>query len=259
MGKIFAVVSGKGGVGKTTSAINIGFSLNSIGHEVIIVDTNFTTPNIGLHLGSPVVPVNLNHIMFNKADLEEAIYEHESGTKVLPSSLSLSDIRNIEPSKLIPIVNKLKKISDFVILDCPAGLGEDTRSAIKASDEVIIITNPEMSSITDALRTIKLAEQMKKDIRGCIVTRHQTKKWEMQLPSIQDMLEVPIIGVIPEDESVKKSQQMKNAVIHTHPKSKASKAYKNVVRVILGEEIEDVYKIKKTRLIKRIFWKIKRQ
>ena len=75
-GRVYVVISGKGGAGKTTSAINLGASINSLGKEVIIVDANLTTPNIGLHLGSPIVPLTLNHVLQSKAKPEEAIYEH---------------------------------------------------------------------------------------------------------------------------------------------------------------------------------------
>lgn len=236
MGKVYVIISGKGGVGKTTSTINLGFSLNELGKEVVIVDANLTTPNVGLHLGSPIVPVTINHVINNRAKVEEAIYEHESGTKILPASLAIGELKNIDHEKLPEVTKRLKKIADTILLDSSAGLGEEAQSAIKAADEVIIITNPEISAVTDALKTIKLAEQMNKTVMGTIVTRYQNKNWEMDLDTIRDMLEVPILGVIPEDESVRESQRMKNAVIHTHPRSKAAKAYRKIGKRVLGPE-----------------------
>jgi septum site-determining protein MinD len=235
-GKVYAVISGKGGVGKTTSAINIGSSINSFGKEVIIVDANLTTPNIGLHLGSPIVPVTLNHVLNNKAKPEEAIYEHESGTKILPSSLSIGELKNINHEKLSDVAKKLKKIAEFIFLDASAGLGEEAKSAIKASDEIIIITNPDISAVTDALKTIKVAEEMNKKVLGVIITRHEGEKWEMDIPTIRDMLETQILGIIPEDDAVKESQRLKNPVIYTHPKSKSAVAYKKAAKRILGPE-----------------------
>jgi septum site-determining protein MinD len=236
MSKVYVIISGKGGAGKTTSAINLGTSMNSLGKEVIIVDANLTTPNIGLHLGSPIVPITLNHVMNNKARVEEAIYEHESGTKILPSSLSINELKNINHERLVDIAKKLRKIADNILLDSSAGLGDEAKAAIKASDEVIVITNPEISAVTDALKTIKLAEQMDKKITGVIITRAEGKKWEMPIETIRDMLEAEILGVVPEDDAVKESQRMKNAVVHTHPKSKAARAYKRIARRILGPE-----------------------
>src|SRR3989338_10734519 len=98
MAKLITITSGKGGVGKTTTAINLGAALNAFGKEVIILDANLTTPNIGLHLGAPLVPVSLNHVLSGKAKIVDAIYEHESGTKVIPSSLSVRDLKGIRDS-----------------------------------------------------------------------------------------------------------------------------------------------------------------
>jgi septum site-determining protein MinD len=235
-GKVYVVISGKGGVGKTTSAINLGAVMNTLGKEVIIVDANLTTPNIGLHLGSPIVPITLNHVMAGKARVEEAIYEHETGTKILPSSLSINELKNIDHDKLSEITKKLRRIADSILLDSSAGLGEEAKAAIRAGDEIIIITNPEISAVTDALKTIKMAEQMDKKVIGVIITRHEGADWEMNIPTIKDMLETNILGVIPEDDSVKESQRMKNPVVHTHPRSKASKAYKKIARKILGPD-----------------------
>ena len=145
-------------------------------------------------------------------------------------------MKNINHDKLVDIAKKLRKIADYILLDSAAGLGDEAKAAIKASDEVIIITNPEISAVTDALKTIKIAEDMDKKIIGVIITRHEGKNWEMDIPTIRDMLEIPILGIVPEDDSVKESQRMKNAVVHTHPKSKAAKAYKKIARRLLGPE-----------------------
>ncbi|MAH03585.1 hypothetical protein CMI39_02245 [Candidatus Pacearchaeota archaeon] len=93
MKKLIVITSGKGGVGKTTSAVNLGAAVNHFGRDVLVVDGNLTTPNVGIHLGSPEVPVSLNHVLSEKADISEAIYEHESGIKILPSSLSIKELK----------------------------------------------------------------------------------------------------------------------------------------------------------------------
>src|SRR3990167_6753582 len=124
MPKIITITSGKGGVGKTTTAINLGVALNYFGKEVVIVDANLTTPNVGLHLGAPIVPVNLNHVLLGKAKVSDSIYEHQSGTKIIPSSLSVKELKRLNHDKLKEVGRKLKKMADFVIFDSAAGLGE---------------------------------------------------------------------------------------------------------------------------------------
>jgi len=127
-----------------------------------------------------------------------------------------------------------------VFIDSAAGLGEEARAAINAADEIIVITNPEMSAVTDALKTIKLAEEKNKPVKGVIITRYRGNGVEMSIPNIKDMLEAPILGIIPEDDAVRESQALKNAVIHTHPRSKASKHYFNTTQRLLGQEPSNV-------------------
>src|SRR3989344_4360267 len=113
MSKIIVITSGKGGVGKTTTAINLGAAINYFGKDVLIIDDNLTTPNIGIHLNSPEVPVNLNHVLLEKADLSEAVYEHKSGMKVMPASLSVKELKKIAHHKLKDIKKDLQKMADY--------------------------------------------------------------------------------------------------------------------------------------------------
>ncbi len=251
MKKIIVITSGKGGVGKTTTAINLGAAINQFGGEVLVIDGNLTTPNVGLHLNSPEVPVNLNHVLMNKASAFEAVYEHESGLKIMPSSLSIKELKKIKTSKMKDYKKDFQKISDYVIVDSAAGLGDEAMSVIDMADELIIVTNPEMPAITDALKTIKMAEQMKKSIKGVIITRVKKNDIEMTPETVKGMLEIPILGMIPEDFSVQKALSEKDAVVHTYPKSNASRAYKEIAAKLLDIE----YDSKKDResLWKRIF------
>ena len=232
--KVITITSGKGGVGKTTTAINLGAALNAFGKEVIILDANLTTPNIGLHLGAPLVPISLNHVLLGKADIEDAIYEHESGTKIIPSSLSVKELKRINHGKLKDVAKKLRRMADIVILDSAAGLGEEAMAAMESADELIIVTNPEIPAVTDALKTSKVIEQMGKTVKGVIVTRVRGSRTEMPISNIKDMLELPILGVIPEDNNIQAALVRKNAIVHSHPNSKASKAYRKIAAKIIG-------------------------
>ncbi len=239
MARIIVINSGKGGVGKTTTAINLGASLNKLGKEVVIIDANLNTPNIGLQLGAPIVPVTLNHVLNGKAEIEEAIYEHSSGTKIIPSSLSIKELTNFNTKKFPEIIKKLKPLCDFVIVDSAAGFGEEVMAVLDISDEIIIVTNPEMPAVTDALKAVKVAREMGKNVNGVIVTRHKDAKYEMPLSSIKSMLETQIIGVIPEDKSVKEALNLRDAVSHTHPKSKVSRKYLEISGKVSGERIPE--------------------
>jgi septum site-determining protein MinD len=239
MSRFIVITSGKGGVGKTTTAVNLASAINSFDEDVTLVDVNLTTPNVGLHLGAPVVPVTLNHVLSGRAELADAIYEHSSGTKVIPASLSIKELKKLNERDLITASKDLKQISEIVIFDSAAGLGEEAKVALQIADEIILVTNPEMPAVTDALKTAKLAEDMGKNVKGVIVTRVRGNKFEMSLKSIKEMLELPILGVVPEDSHIQEALAQRNAVLFTHPRSKASKAYKRLAANILGIEMPE--------------------
>jgi len=254
MSKIIVITSGKGGVGKTTTAINLAAAINYFGRDVLVIDGNISTPNVGIHLNAPEVPINLNHVLRGKAEAYEAIYEHESGMKIMPSSLSIKELKRSKPEKLKDFKKDFKDISEFVIVDCAAGLGNEASSAIDLADEIIIVTNPEMPAVTDALKTVKFVEQMKKPIRGVIVTRVRKDDIELTPEVVKEMLESPILGMIPEDNSVKKSINMKAAVMHTHPKSNASRAYKEIAAKLL--EVNYDSEKDREKLLERVLKKL---
>ena len=254
MKKMIVITSGKGGVGKTTTAINLAAAMNHFGKDILIIDGNLTTPNIGIHLNSPEVPINLNHVLMKKADPFEAIYEHESGLKIMPSSLSIRELKRIKPEKIQDFKEDFKKISDYIIVDSAAGLGKEALSVIKMADELIVVTNPEMPAITDALKAIKMAEQMKKSVMGVIITRVKRNDIEMQPDTVRDMLEIPILGMVPEDFAIQQALSKKDAVIHTHPKSKAARAYKEIAAKLLDIEYDS--KKDREKIIKRLLRKL---
>ena len=238
MKKVIVITSGKGGVGKTTTAINLGAAMNYFGKDVLIIDGNLTTPNIGIHLGSPEVPITLNHILSKEAEAEEAVYEHESGIKIIPSSLSIKELKKIKPEKLKDFKKDFEELADIILVDSSAGLGIEAMSAIKMADELIIVTNPEMPAITDALKVIKLAEELNKPILGTIITRVRKNILELQPETVKEMLEVPILGMVPEDIKIQRSLSLKDSVVHTDPKSKAARAYKEIAAKLLDVEYD---------------------
>lgn len=247
MGRIIAIISGKGGVGKTTTAINLAFALNSLSKETILIDLNLKTPNIGIHLGAPIVPVTLNHALKGKVEIEETIYEHHTGTKVILSSLTLDKISEALIKKVPFIVRRLRDLFDYIIIDSAPGFSEEVVSSIEAGDEIIVVTNPELPAVTDALKAIRFVRNKGKDVKGVIITRYKGEKYEMSPLSIKKMLGVPIIGIVPEDNCVKKAIHEKDAVICTHPKSKVTKKYKEI-----ADKINGTYEEKET-LIRKFF------
>jgi len=120
-------------------------------------------------------------------------------------------------------------------MDSSAGLGREALASLEACDEVLVLVNPELPSVADALKLIKIAEDLKKEIVGVVVCRKRGKL-EMKMSAIEGLLDnKPIIGVIPEDEHVKKALVRENSVYDLYPNSNASRAYKRLAHYLIGE------------------------
>lgn len=231
--KTIGLLSGKGGVGKTTSAVNLAAALNFYGKQTIIIDGNLTTPNLALHLGSPTNPVTLHHVLQGKHSIHDALVRHPSGIYFIPGSLALEDMEKLKLSHLKTIKN-LK--ADYVIIDGAAGLGKEALATLEHCDEILIVTNPELPAMTDALKTIKIAEELGKEVKGVIVTRTKKDKFDVSLRNIEAMLEKPVIAVIPEDPAIRESLALKDSIIYTHPRSYAAQRYLRLAAVISGAQ-----------------------
>ena len=234
MSKIISVVSGKGGVGKTTLVSNLGAALTKRGQNVVIIDGNVTTPNLSLHLGIPFYPVTLHDALRDNIPIENAVYTHHSGMKIIPASLSIDALNGVDMDKLGEALSTLLHKTDIVIIDSAAGLGKEAMASMDVADELLIVTNPDLPAVTDALKTIKIAQSKGIKIMGVVVNRIKGLKHEMSIPEIRSMLEVPIVSIIPEDISVPKSISKKKPVVHHKPKSKSSVAFQRLALKIMG-------------------------
>ena len=251
MTRIIGIISGKGGVGKTTTVANLGAALVEMGKNVLILDANVTTPNLSLHLGIPFYPVTLHDVIKRKAPIEKAIYNHSSGLRVIPASLSASEIKDIDLDKFESILLGLLGKADVIILDAAAGLGREAIAAIDACDEVIVVTNPEIPAVTDALKTIKICEEKGSKVLGVVVNRYKAHRYGMTLKDVQEMLEVPIIATISEDSNIPKSISKKIPLVILHPSSRAAVEFQR-----LAEDISHEVRIarRKKGLFKKLFF-----
>ncbi len=232
------ILSGKGGVGKTSTAVNMAAALSYFGRDVVVVDGNLSTPNLGLHLGVPVVPITLHDVLKGKNSLSDSVYLHHSGLKIVPAGLSLDDLRNVSPEKLKKSLPTLDGLTDVVLVDGSAGLGRETLALIQAVDELIIVTNPELPAVTDALKTVRLAEEMGKKVRGIVLAK-TGENHDIPLENIESLLEKPVLGIVPYDKAVRESLIRREPVVFSHPKSKSAVAYKRLVSDLVGIEYNE--------------------
>ena len=246
MARYVTIVSGKGGVGKTTSSINLGAALSFFGKDVTVVDANLSTPNIGLHLGVPSVPIPLHRARQGKPRITEAVYLPPGGMKVILGGLALDELRKTNPDKLRKTLRLLRNTSDFILIDAAAGLGKEAQAAMDAGDEMLIVTNPELPAITDALKAIRLGEQMGKDVLGVILTRTKAHNLDVSVSNVQTLLEKPVVAVIPEDTAVREALTLKDAVLYTRPQSRAALSYKKLAADLIGQPYDPSKETKDT-------------
>ncbi len=253
MTRLIVITSGKGGVGKTTLTSNLAAALTYFGQNVIALDGNLTTPNLGIHTGMHLTPHSLHDVLRGETRLKDAIYPHAYGFKVIPSSIGLNDLKGVDITKLPEITFSLLGKADYVILDSAAGLGREALSALSASNETIVITNPDVPSVTDALKIIKIAEESNVKVIGAVVNRVKGKKYELSTEQITDILGIPIIAEIPEDKNVPISISEKKPVIDHAPDSPAAVEIKKLAAWMTGKKYESPKK-SSTMLQKLINW-----
>lgn len=230
MGKLIVISSGKGGVGKTTTSVNLATALAKHGKSVILVDGNLTTPNVGLHLGLTKFPITLNDVLKGEASLTDSIYIHPLGFKLVPGSLSIRSFSEINSRKLKKIFDDLREMCDYVIVDSAAGLGNEAISVIKNADEILIVTNPELPAITDAFKVVTLAKEIGIPVKGVILNRVRKDNFDLGFRAIESLLETPITSVIEDDKTMRQAVYRKKPIIHVKPNSNTARQYHHLAR-----------------------------
>lgn len=192
-------------MGKTTLTSNLGAALSSYGEDVTLLDADVTMANLELILGMEGQPVTLNNVLSGDAHIQEAVYEGPGGVKVIPAGLSLDSLRKIKIDRLEEAVESLLSQTDIILIDAPAGLEKDALAAIDVANELILVTTPEVPSISDALKTRIVASRFGVNILGVVVNRERNDKALLTSKEIEVILKAPIIAKIPEDPEISRS------------------------------------------------------
>ena len=234
MVKVYTIASGKGGTGKTTVAFNLGTMLSQLGKETFLMDADIGMANVGLLLGLQDVPVTLHEILAGKGALNEAIYEGPAGLKVVPSGLSLQGFQQADPERIRDVMSEIIKRCEYLLIDAPAGISKDGVVPLAVADEVILVVNPELSSIVDALKTKILTEVVGGQVLGSIINRVDQDKTDVITKKMEKVLGVKVIGIIPEDTNVRRAAAAKTPVVIKYPTSPATLAIKRIASDIIG-------------------------
>lgn len=250
MAKIIVVTSGKGGVGKTTTSASFASGLALAGHKTAVIDFDVGLRNLDLIMGCERrVVYDLINVIHNEANLNQALIRDKQVDKLYV--LAASQTRDKEALTQDGVERVLKDLSEmdfeYIVCDSPAGIETGALMAMHFADEALIVTNPEVSSVRDSDRILGiLSSKTKRAIEGkepikehLLITRYNPSRVEggqmMSLEDIQEILRTPLIGVIPESETVLDASNQGIPAIHLKG-TDVSEAYKDVVARFLGEE-----------------------
>jgi len=241
MSNILAFVSIKGGVGKTTLALETAASLvHDFDKKVLLVDANFSAPNIGLYLD--LTNELTLHDALNGVKLHNTIYEAH-GIDVIPASLNYGN--DVDIFKLKKILHKFKNRYDYIILDSSPNY-EELKPVIAAADKIFIVTSPDHMTLTTSLKAAKLAKSQDSPITGIIVNRIRSPRHEYNLSQIESISEIPVMARIKDHKGLARSLSEKTPITILDTSNIVSKEIRNMASAICGHP-------EKTNVFHRIF------
>ena len=235
------ITSGKGGVGKTTTSANIGTGLAMLGRRTVMIDTDIGLRNLDVVMGLE------NRIVYNLVDVVEGncrmkqalIRDKRYPNLYLLPSAQTRDKSAVNPEQMMKLTDDLRDDFDYILLDCPAGIEQGFRNAVSGADRALVVTTPEVSAIRDADRIIGLLENYELASIHLIVNRirqDMVRRGDMMsVDDVMDILAVPLLGAIPDDEAIVISTNQGEPLVGTDTPS--GQAYMDICKRLLGEDI----------------------
>lgn len=267
MAKVIVVTSGKGGVGKTTTSASIATGLALQGHKTAVIDFDVGLRNLDLIMGCERrVVYDFVHVVNEEATLNQALIKDKRTEHlyILPASQT-RDKDALNREGVERVIEELSKDHDYIICDSPAGIEKGAFMALYFADEALIVTNPEVSSVRDSDRILGIlsaksrrAEQGLEPVKEhLIITRYSAERVAsgemLSVDDIQEILGIPLLGVVPESPAVLNNSNAGNPVIYDDT-SNAGQAYHDIVHRFLGEDRPQRFiEEEKKGLLKRLF------
>lgn len=240
--KIVTVTSGKGGVGKTTAVANIAVALASSGARVCCVDGDIGLRNLDVVMGlENRIVYDLVDVIEGRCRLRQAMIRDKRFPELyLIPAAQTRDKSAVSPSDMVRLGDELRAEVDWILIDSPAGIERGFRYAIAPADQVLVITNPEVSAVRDADRVIGILEAEEKGTPSLIINRlnpNMVKNHDMlSADDVIDLLAIRLIGIIPEDENIIVGTN-RGTPIALEVKSQTGQAFRNIALRLQGKDV----------------------
>ena len=233
---VYAIASGKGGVGKTTTTVNLGTALAQAGKRVAIVDADLGMANLAGFVSLTPDSTTLHDVLSGDASLEDATYRITENIVAVPSGTSLDEYADTTPEGLREVVAELRDGFDYVFLDVGAGVSHETVLPLGLADAVVLVSTPEPAAVHDSKKTLELTERAGGEVAGLVVTRTRPES-DVSYEEIAARLEVPLLGTVPEDPSARDSVYAGTPLVVYEPDGPAAVAYRRLAADLAGIDV----------------------
>lgn len=242
--RIIAVTSGKGGVGKTNFTINLAISLNNLGYKIIVLDSDIGFANIDVILG--IIPkYTLAHVINGEKDILDIITEGPSGIKIISGGSGINEMMQLDTEKLEILTNQLlllENYADFILVDTGAGLSNIVLSFLNSSDEIILVTTPEPTSLTDGYAMIKALTMLNNHVKLQIIVNRVQDNNEgdavyYKLRKVAERflsIKLEKLGYISDSKIVSDSVMNQNPFTLSYPNTLVTKQINNIALNIVS-------------------------
>ncbi len=243
--RVYSITSGKGGVGKTAVVANIAVSLAKLGKNVLILDADLGLANIDVVFG--IAPTyNLNHFFSGEQDLQDILFKGPLGIKILPAGSGIQNFTRLDSAQKMKLLDGLDSMHndfDFVLIDTEAGISENVTYFNTAAQEILVVTTPEPTAITDAYALMKLlSTQYHEKHFNLVVNQIQSedealdvfKKLTMVSNRYLD-ISIDYLGSIPADKQMVEAIRKQKVIVEMFPNSRISMAFNDLAARLCSE------------------------